>query len=148
MLKDEKGFTLLESLLALTIFLMIVSLFPLVMKTVQTSLLSSSTSNLESTIFFNQLAHEVKESIHLSSYDQTLKLEKGNGDVITIERISSGVIRRLRNGTGHVQMLSEVKEFKCHIVESFVDCQVKTDHLMKSRPMKPMHRLRKKERNE
>ncbi|WP_165763829.1 ComGF family competence protein [Halalkalibacter urbisdiaboli] len=143
MLKNEAGFTLVESLLILSSFLLLVSLFPLMMNTYQTYLPTYS-SQAELTIFLNQIAHEVKESVEIDGTYNKLVLYKGNGDQITFERTQSGLIRRLKNGTGHVQMLAEVNRFDCRSLETKVECEVVLyNSLSKKRSMMAMYHLRK-----
>ncbi|RUQ28386.1 prepilin-type N-terminal cleavage/methylation domain-containing protein [Peribacillus cavernae] len=110
MLRKSDGFTLVEMLVSLVIFMVISSfvlnLFTL-MKTNATE--KSSLNQREREVFINQLKQDVWQSNSQQASDNKLYLTVGN-NIVLIEQYQDKVRRRL-NGTGHELMLQNVGSF-------------------------------------
>lgn len=119
-LKNNKGFTLVESLFALMVNSLVLLL---VGTTLQTMLktedfMENQKQNIEWHIFLNQVENDVtdKKMTKVLPYEVILE-ENQTKDKITYT-LSAAKIRWLRNGTGYVPMLNEVKNVKFHEIEN------------------------------
>ena len=102
------GFTLVEVLVAFSFLLIIISLFPLMIKSIP--IIKNSNVDLrpfEIQIFFNQLSMEVREAKEISINGTTLVLVKSDGTQITVEKYQDKVRRRV-NGVGHDLFLQRI----------------------------------------
>lgn len=122
--RDERGFTLIEMLLVLSISLLLLFLFPSLMKTIATGHDLEHDSSEDVTVFFNHLVRDVREAVAVEVGPDRLHIDKGNGQHYLIERMSSKQIRRLRNGAGHVLMLEQVESFSCYSRGQLVRCKI------------------------
>lgn len=120
MLKNKRGYTLLEALIAFSITMLIVSLVPLAFKTIMWSPFSGYESSLELNVFLNQLSVDVRESgdMVVDKNKVTLMI---NNEEVRYELIS-GSIRRFVQGKGYVPMLHSVQSFSCSVEESRLSC--------------------------
>ncbi len=124
--QDERGFTLIEMLFVLLLFVLSLSFLPTLMSAILTghSLKGETTQHMS--VFFNHVARDIREAQAVELGIGAIFIDKGNGDRFTIERLpKTNQIRRLRNGAGHVLMLEEVSSFQCSSNNQLIDCTVK-----------------------
>lgn len=108
-MKSEKGFTLVEMLVSFTLFLLIVSFFPLIIPLAkQTYNPDFSMNEMEWEIFVNQLAMEYREAKEVRIHATTLTLKMENNQVITYERYEDKIRRRV-DESGHEVVLQHIK---------------------------------------
>ncbi|MGG4381849.1 competence type IV pilus minor pilin ComGF [Priestia megaterium] len=108
-MKREKGFTLVEMLVSFTLFLIIVSFFPIIIPLAkQTYNLDFSMNEMEWEIFVNQLAMEYREAKEVGIHATTLTLKMENNQIITYERYEDKIRRRV-DESGHEVVLQHIK---------------------------------------
>lgn len=108
---NEGGFTLIEMLFAFTIFLTIVSFFPLITRIIlQDDDIESRIQRMEWEVFISQIKKEIRTSNKITVANQKLFLEK-DGQVITYEKYGTNIRRRVNN-TGHEILIQNVSFFK------------------------------------
>lgn len=119
--KDERGFTLLEMLVSLSLLIVVVSLFPSFLRTMT----ESDEATLQTAVFFNHLARDIREAHEVAIGLESIEVTKKNGDRYLIERVArTNQIRRMRNRQGHVLMLDDVRSFHCTASGRLVTCAV------------------------
>lgn len=125
-LQNERGFTLIEMLLVLSLSLILLSFVPTFMKTIVTGHQIKEASSEELLVFFNYLSRDIKEASDVTFDQEKILLNKGLSDQYVIERVSTtGQIRRLRNGVGHVLLLDQAESFHCgYSAAKLVECEV------------------------
>lgn len=118
--RNNKGFTLLESLFALMVNSLVLLLVGTTLQTmVKTeTVMEDQKQNIEWHIFLNQVENDVidKKMIKVVPYEVTLE-ENQTKDKITYS-LSAAKIKWLRNGTGYVPMLNKVKDVKFQETEN------------------------------
>ncbi|ADF41305.1 MULTISPECIES: competence type IV pilus minor pilin ComGF [Priestia] len=108
-MKREKGFTLVEMLVSFTLFLIIVSFFPIIIPLAkQTYNPDFSMNEMEWEIFVNQLAMEYREAKEVRIQATTLTLKMENNQIITYERYEDKIRRRV-DESGHEVVLQHIK---------------------------------------
>ena len=108
-MKREKGFTLVEMLVSFTLFLIIVSFFPIIVPLAkQTYNPDFSMNEMEWEIFVNQLAMEYREAKEVRIHATTLTLKMENNQIITYERYEDKIRRRV-DESGHEVGLQHIK---------------------------------------
>ncbi|MEW4226846.1 competence type IV pilus minor pilin ComGF [Priestia megaterium] len=108
-MKSEKGFTLVEMLVSFALFLIIVSLFPIIIPLAkQTYNPDFSMNEMEWEIFVNQLAMEYREAKEVRIHATTLTLKMENNQIITYERYEDKIRRRV-DESGHEVVLQHIK---------------------------------------
>ena len=108
-MKREKGFTLVEMLVSFTLFLIIVSFFPIIVPLAkQTYNPDFSMNEMEWEIFVNQLAMEYREAKEVRIHATTLTLKMENNQIITYERYEDKIRRRV-DESGHEVVLQHIK---------------------------------------
>ncbi|MBX9984981.1 competence type IV pilus minor pilin ComGF [Priestia aryabhattai] len=108
-MKREKGFTLIEMLVSFTLFLIIVSFFPIIIPLAkQTYNPDFSMNEMEWEIFVNQLAMEYREVKEVGIHATTLTLKMENNQIITYERYEDKIRRRV-DESGHEVVLQHIK---------------------------------------
>ncbi|NEU29633.1 ComGF family competence protein [bacterium LRH843] len=121
--RNERGFTLIEMLLVLSILLLLVSFFPAFMKIIVTGHELENDSDIM--VFFNHLARDVREAKVVETGNRMILVRMSEKERYLTELIpSTNQIRRLRNGVGHVLLLERVKSFQCHSSGQIVHCGV------------------------
>lgn len=110
-LKNEKGFTLLEASIAFGLTLLIVSLVPLIVTSVAWSPFFKHDSSFELQVFYNQLHSEVRGAERILVQEDALLLFNSREEIRY--ELSSGSIHRLVQGRGYVPMLDAVQSFTC-----------------------------------
>jgi competence protein ComGF len=140
MLKDEMGFTLLESLIVISLLVIIISLFPLMTKLIGSSKNFDTHGQFELMIFMNQLNDDLLESVEMHVLDKELILIKGDGREISYRHVENMQVRRFAKNTGYVPMLFRVEYFQCVKDLPRLRCDVKLiDGQETSRVMMPMY---------
>ena len=113
---DDKGFTLLETMLALFIFILSLSLMTTMVqqfKIVRQQ--TMKTNHLEWHLFLNQFEHEVDQSLFLSTNGNSIYFEKYNDtkkipEVISYQKMKGKeVIIRQVDDTGYQPVLMNIK---------------------------------------
>lgn len=134
--RDEKGFTLLEMLLVLSLILLLLSLFPLIMNVNLSASKVIPGQEQDVTMFFNHLSKDIREATEVVGGRNQLLIEKGRNESLFIELMPSQQIRRQRNGLGHVLLLERVQSFTCNTTRRLVRCEVElTNGVKKQRTM-------------
>ncbi|MGM0900059.1 MAG: competence type IV pilus minor pilin ComGF [Bacillota bacterium] len=106
-LQNEKGFTLVEMLIAFMAFCMLASFFPLAIQTVAShKYLDQRNQRLEWEVFLSQVKKETRLSSQVTVLGDKLLLQK-NGDTILYEKYGANLRRRV-NYTGHETLLQNV----------------------------------------
>lgn len=109
--KNNKGFTLLEMLLVLLIFISVAAMFPLFYQTIyQVDKEMRPESRAEWELFIIQLHKELGASHAWDPKQQKLFYEQ-EGISISVEKYQSSVRRRV-NGSGHEVMLQGIKDIQ------------------------------------
>ncbi|WP_170885503.1 competence type IV pilus minor pilin ComGF [Bacillus alkalicellulosilyticus] len=121
MVKNEAGVTLLEMLMSLFIFMIVVSIFPLFMATMNKN--EPNLKDFEVQLFYSQLVMEVREARVISVHNNRLSLTKWDGSLVTIEKYGNKV-RRLVNQAGHDVMLQGVDVVLFQVVPEGVTVKV------------------------
>lgn len=108
--QNNKGFTLIEMLVAFSIFLLIMGFLPLMLSTISREQpLEKRIQQLEWEIFISQIKKEIRMSQKVTITNQILQLEK-DGEMIIYERYGSNLRRRVNN-KGHEIVLQQVQAF-------------------------------------
>lgn len=108
---NNSGFTMLEMLYAFSIFLLIVSFFPLSFKYIfQNEPLDARAQTMEWAVFINQLKKEVRMSEGMMVAPNRIVLSK-NGQAILYEMYGKTIRRRV-DTKGHEVVLQKVEIVK------------------------------------
>lgn len=111
MLRKDSGFTLVEMLVSLVIFITIASFVLNLFTLIRTNTMEKSSMNeKEWEIFINQLKRDVWQSKTREAVNNQLYLTVGE-DVVLIEQYQDKVRRRL-NATGHEIALQNIRSFE------------------------------------
>ncbi|WP_059103249.1 competence type IV pilus minor pilin ComGF [Shouchella shacheensis] len=124
---DERGFTLLEQLVALAIFFLIVAVVPQLLKAVPHSLQAGQVHQQDVQMFFNHIAKEAKEAELVVWRGEGLQVHETSDSVISYEIRRAGTIQRFRNRAGHVPVLEGVERFECATETEYVRCTVQME---------------------
>ncbi|MGO4887138.1 competence type IV pilus minor pilin ComGF [Anaerobacillus sp. MEB173] len=117
MIGNQRGFTLIEAVIALSIFLVVVSLFPLFVSALQHQ--EKKVHILEVSLFFNQLAMEVRETSRITTANGTLFLQI-RGQEVSYSRHGAR-IRRQVNGGGQEIVLQHVASVDFKLISNGVN---------------------------
>ncbi|WP_165786628.1 competence type IV pilus minor pilin ComGF [Heyndrickxia camelliae] len=121
--KNEKGFTLVESIITLMIAVVILSIIPLVMKGVNQINHSLSTEDsYEWNIFLMQLRRELRNCNEASRTGNKLILQV-NGEKVSYEPFGL-LLRRRVNDTGHEVVLQKVRRVEFAINNNHITLSV------------------------
>ncbi|WP_227938534.1 ComGF family competence protein [Alkalihalobacillus deserti] len=123
-LRIEKGFTLIEILLVLSLFLLIVSFFSTFVLTVTKGYQTDKITFQQVTMFFNQISQDFRVTSNVEVGQGILILRSEEEKDIEIRLLSSGQVRRTRDGEGNVLLLEEVDTFSCSTYKQIVHCKV------------------------
>ncbi|MBU8908982.1 ComGF family competence protein [Desertibacillus haloalkaliphilus] len=110
----EGGFTLIETIISFTIFVMIASLFPLIVQVIDTNK-PDSLSLVEGTLTLNQLAMEVREARDIRVVDHQLILELADGKEVSFKQRGER-IRRQVNTLGNDIIARKIKDVNFQLV--------------------------------
>lgn len=108
--KSINGYILLETILTFSLLLVMISCIPLLVSAVPKGN-DVNLQRMEASLFFQQLALEIRESNTVSVEDNKLLLYKINGEHITFEKFQDRV-RRRKDGAGNEWVLQNVKEIE------------------------------------
>ncbi|XRG76821.1 competence type IV pilus minor pilin ComGF [Rossellomorea sp. GAMAL-10_SWC] len=111
-LKNEKGFTLLETLFSLVLFLMIISISTSSIKSfVKRNYNYESVNRLELDNFIKEVQKEANKSIGFTVHSDLLLFEEFNQVTISYQKYAT-IIRRQRLGLGHEIVLQNIRDIK------------------------------------
>jgi len=111
-LQNEKGFTLLETLFSLVLFLMIISISTSSIKSfVQRNYSYESVNRLELDNFIKEVQKEANKSISFTVHSDLLLFEEFNQVTISYRKYAT-IIRRQRLGLGHEIVLQNIRDIK------------------------------------
>lgn len=111
-LKNEKGFTLLETLFSLVLFLMIISISTSSIKSfVKRNYSYESVNRLELDNFIKEVQKEANKSIGFTVHSDRLLFEEFNQVTISYRKYAT-IIRRQRLGLGHEIVLQNIRDIK------------------------------------
>ena len=111
-LKNEKGFTLLETLFSLVLFLMIISISTSSIKSfVKRNYSYESVNRLELDNFIKEVQKEANKSIGFTVHSDLLLFEEFNQVTISYRKYAT-IIRRQRLGLGHEIVLQNIRDIK------------------------------------
>lgn len=111
-LQDERGFTLLETLFSLVLFLIIISISTSSLKSfVKRNYNYESVNRLELDNFIKEVQKEANKSISFTVYPDMLLFEEFNQVTISYRKYAT-IIRRQRLGAGHEIVLQNIKDIK------------------------------------
>ncbi|WP_078413749.1 competence type IV pilus minor pilin ComGF [Priestia abyssalis] len=116
-MKKEAGYTLLEMLISFSLFLMMMSFVPIIIKmTKEHQETSVSLSTLEWDLFVQQLTSEIRTGHQVECSHQKLTFVNDSHQTVTYEKYGN-MIRRRVNGNGHevaLQNISSAQFIKVH----------------------------------
>ncbi len=111
-MKNQKGFTLVEMLLSLTIFFVIVSFISPILSLANPNYDTDNlATEMEWEIFIQQLTKEYRRAQHVSINEKNLSLQLNGEPLITYEPFSDKVRRRV-DQSGHEVVLQFVKSIE------------------------------------
>lgn len=125
---SQKGYSLMEAFIALTVLLMLSSLIPLLFIPIQKQ--PPNPQMEETSLFFSMLGKEIREGKSIEVNNNSLYVTLTNGNVLSFSRYHS-LIRKQVNGLGHevwVQNISEMilkKHSDALIAVKLIDTQGK-----------------------
>lgn len=105
---SQKGYSLMEAFIALTVLLMLSSLIPLLFIPIQKQ--PPNPQLEETSLFFSMLGKEIREGKSVEMNNNSLYVTLTNGNVLSFSRYHS-LVRKQVNGLGHevwVQNISEM----------------------------------------
>lgn len=108
---NNKGFTMVEMLYAFSIFILIVSFFPLSFKYLfQNENYEERNKAMEWQVFVNQLKMDIRFAEELTIFNESIVLLK-NGQRIQIDKHGTNIRRRVDN-KGHEIALQQIKSLQ------------------------------------
>ncbi|MEW8986997.1 MAG: competence type IV pilus minor pilin ComGF [Bacillus sp. (in: firmicutes)] len=108
---NNKGFTLVEMLVAFSIFSIIIGLLPMLISTLSREQpLERRVQRLEWEVFISQIKKEIRMSQKVTINNQSLLLEK-DGSIIIYEKYGTNLRRRV-DYKGHEIILQQVRAFQ------------------------------------
>ncbi|MGG0176213.1 competence type IV pilus minor pilin ComGF [Gottfriedia acidiceleris] len=111
-LQNEKGFTLLETLFSLVLFLMIISISTSSIKSfVKRNYSYESVNRLELDNFIKEVQKEANKSISFTVHSDLLLFEEFNQVTISYRKYTT-IVRRQRLGLGHEIVLQNIRDIK------------------------------------
>jgi competence protein ComGF len=121
--RKDNGFTMIEMLFSLVIFMMISLLAVQIFSVMHTNLLKKNQINLkEWEMFSMQMQNEIRNSTDQSVVDNKLYVVV-NGSLATIEYYQN-MVRRQVEGRGHEIMLQNVSDFQVKQEGTYIVVQV------------------------
>ncbi|MFC3882898.1 competence type IV pilus minor pilin ComGF [Bacillus songklensis] len=124
-MRREGGYTLLEMLITFSLFLMMMSFLPVIIKmTKEQQVVAVSLSKLEWDIFLQQLTLELREGYDVECNDQKLTFTNYRQQKVTYERYGQ-MIRRRVVGTGHEVLLQNISSVQFIKVSHGIIVQVR-----------------------
>lgn len=118
---NNDGFTLIEMQVA--IFVFSVTIFLLNNLLISSNWQISSNFNSQITFLISSVQKELRQTLELECHDQTMILEKYDGDLIKYEVVNDNLVRTL-NGSGHEIVMYDVPSFELNEKENI--CVINT----------------------
>ncbi|MCD8502255.1 MAG: ComGF family competence protein [Bacillaceae bacterium] len=109
-MKNEKGTTLLEVVIAFAIFLIIISLFPLFYQMLQ-PIDPKVRQRIETTLFFQQLGAELQNGHDIQAYTHSLHMTNKDNQLVSYDLVNEKV-RRQVNRRGQEMVLLNTSEIR------------------------------------
>ena len=125
-MKNEKGLTLLELMLTLTILMSIIWVIPLLMSAALHDA-GADFQQEEASLFFHLFSKEVREAANVAHSRGSVDVTKKDGTMVKYEMYGSSIRRRVNN-TGHEIVLQEVRGFVVEITGSKVMIEVELNN--------------------
>lgn len=100
---NEKGITLVEVIFSFSIFLLIVSFIPFLMKVIAIE----QEESIEVELFFQQVSPEIRSARNLNAIDSKLFIKLSPSTEVIYEQYQN-MIRRKVNGLGHEVLLQNI----------------------------------------
>mgnify|MGYP001770196346 CR=1 FL=1 len=127
MIQKEKGFTLIEILMSLTVLFIILSLLtPAFHLAVNYTAKRGNFHYFEWLVFIQQVKMELRESKDVRIYGTTIQFDKWTGERVTYEKYGT-IIRRRVNDTGHEIMLQFIQQISYEKEGASIRIRVLTD---------------------
>lgn len=112
----QAGFTMLNMLFAFSVFLLLMTFFPLALKVIKTEV---STTSFKVDLFFEQIRNDIVQAKEISISDGSLYLSMENGNRIRYQKYNTNV-RRQVNEVGNEILLQNVENIQYEIVANGV----------------------------
>lgn len=106
-MKNNNGFTLLETLVAFSIFLVIITSLPQVLKIIHFE--RKLLHHMETTLFFQQLSMDVQQAFSITVVNNRLHLQHSEHEQVTYDLFQDR-IRRQVNNLGQETVLQNVAQ--------------------------------------
>lgn len=119
---NQQGFTLVNTLLAFSVFLLLVAFLPMVIKTIKTEIPAES---YRTDLFFEYIQKEIVQAKQLTVSGSTLNLTMNDGSSVQFQKFNSN-IRRQVNGVGNEILLQQVEIVDYELVPNGVIVSVQT----------------------
>ncbi|WP_141431620.1 competence type IV pilus minor pilin ComGF [Bacillus sp. 03113] len=120
---NERGFTLLEMLLAFSIFCVIVAFIPLSFQYLfQSKPIEKRVQSMEWEVFLSQFKKELRTSDDINVINEKIVLQKNN-QLISYEKYGTNLRRRV-DQAGHEIVLQKVKSLSIKRIKNGVDLTV------------------------
>lgn len=118
---NDYGFTMLNFLFAFSLFLLVVSFFPILLKSLA---INCSKISYDVDLFFEHIGMEIVEARELSVSGTTLFLSKHDGKIVSFEKYNQNIRRRV-NGAGNEILIQGVDEVSYQLVHNGVIVTIK-----------------------
>ncbi|KGA95908.1 hypothetical protein AJ85_09475 [Alkalihalobacillus alcalophilus ATCC 27647 = CGMCC 1.3604] len=128
MRKDNRGMTLMELLVAISLGSLLFLILPTIMLVFSESVKGEKTTDWEAMVFFNLLAQEIRGAVSVEGTGNGVRIYRSDGVLITIQRQQGGTIVYQKNFEGYVPMQSEVHSFECMNVQELITCTLKREN--------------------
>lgn len=116
--KDKNGYTLVESIIALSVIFVTAFVIALLLTHLQKH--PQSVQSEEAALFFSMIGKEIREATTVEVKNNALFITLSTGEVISFTRYHS-LIRKQVNGLGHEVWVQNIQEMKVEEIEgSFV----------------------------
>ncbi|WLR56363.1 competence type IV pilus minor pilin ComGF [Mesobacillus subterraneus] len=123
--QSEKGFTMVEMLLSVLLFLLIVSMLPLGMKIIlDNRVADTAVRKMEWEVFSSQVKKEIRSAQQLTVQSDKL-LMKVDGQFILYEKYASSMRRRV-NYQGHEILVQNLSSFSFGKIADGVEIKAKS----------------------
>lgn len=123
LLNNEKGFTLVESLLSLLIFMIISAMLAMILSVLLSRVYEQSIHPFEWENFIKQAQMDLREAENWKVEEDKILFTMIDGGVASYE-IYKALLRRQVAGTGHEVLLQNVSQMKCEVIVDGVEIHV------------------------
>jgi competence protein ComGF len=122
-LRNKQGFTLIEALLALFIFMIISTLFTLILSHLIPNRNQQGIHAFEWENFIEQAKVEIREANEYHVDSNIIYFTLQNGTTSTFSKYKN-LIRRQVDGTGHEVLVQQVSDFSCKEIANGIEVTV------------------------